>query len=48
MKHYKICSGIKINEYYILKNNKKFYPKSERDFFDFLDIKYMKPQERKY
>jgi len=38
--------GYKINENYIKKGDKKIYLKSEKEFFDILNIPYLKPNER--
>lgn len=38
--------GYLLNEYYLLKNNVKYYLKSEKEIFDILNIKYIKPENR--
>lgn len=43
-----LCKNMnyKLNEYYLLKNNKKYYLKNEKEIFKILNIKYLKPEER--
>ena len=38
--------GYKLNEYYLEKEGKNIYPKSEREIFNLLDVPYQKPQDR--
>ncbi|HEY9701920.1 MAG TPA: hypothetical protein V6C58_05720 [Allocoleopsis sp.] len=43
-----ICKkkNITINEYFILKNGVKYYPKSEKQIFDILKLRYISPPNR--
>lgn len=40
--------GFKLNEYGLFKNNKKLNIKTERDIFKYLNLEYIKPENRNY